>query len=211
MLRLVAQRFSRRWLRYAIYAAVILGLFLAASANAYSYFVVAMSYYRDAALPHRQAGQILRGFVESTGAPGNAFIPAFTNWWDYRALAIESGDPHWANIIWRDPSLRESLIDLIRDNMGTPYEIRTDRQILVFMEPTDEEIAALVKQVFPNGLTMKVAAFKPDRDFLVYVAPPIDCQWLDRNVGLLPKTCQPAETTPAQPAQPEQTPTLPPQ
>jgi hypothetical protein len=176
MLRMVSQRIHLNWLRYAIYAAVIVCLVLAASANAYSYFVTAMTRYRDSTLPHRQAGRILKGFVESTGAPGNAFVPAFPNWWDFRALAIESGDPHWANIIWRDPNTLTNLYRLIRDNIGTPYEIRTDRQILVFMDPTDKEMASLVKLVFPNGLTMKYAAYKPDRDFLVYIATQVACR-----------------------------------
>ncbi len=201
LLRMVAQRLPEQWARRSIYAVAVLFLVAGTLANANSYFVDAMADYRNSTLPHRQAGHALRGFIDSTGAPGNAFLPAFPNWWDYRAVGIEAGDPHWANIIWRDPDLQENFFNLIKANIGTPYEIRPDRQLLFFLPPEDKEFADLLAQWFPNGLTMKVAAYKPSRDYLMYVVPPVGCDWIIGRVGIVPPSCQelPTETPPAPP------------
>jgi hypothetical protein len=200
MVRTAQERLPEKWPRYAVYGAVVVFTVLAAATNAYSYFVVAMGDYRDSTLPHRQAGQILKGFADSTGAPGNAFLPAYPNWWDYRALGIEAGDPHWGNIIWRDPDMYGNFLELIRNNNETRYELRPDRQLLFFVNPDDQEFIDLLTRTFPQGTTTKVAAYKPSRDFLLYIAPPVGCDWMVANVGRLPVSCQSADVTPAPPS-----------
>ncbi len=74
--------------------------------------------------------------------------------------------------------------------MGTRYEIRTDRQILIFIDPTDNEMIALAKNIFPNGQIFHMSAYKPERDFLIYVAPPVSCEWLSTTIGLVPASCR---------------------
>jgi hypothetical protein len=197
MVRTAQERLPAKWPRYAVYASVVVFMILAAATNAYSYFVVAMGDYRDSTLPHRQAGHILKGFADSTGAPGNAFLPAYPNWWDYRALGIEAGDPHWGNIIWRDPDTYGNFLDLVRNNIDTRYELRPDRQLLFFVNPDDQQFIDLLTKTFPQGTTTKVAAYKPARDFLLYIAPPVGCDWMIANVGRLPVSCQSADITPA--------------
>jgi hypothetical protein len=197
MLRMAQERLPGRWPRRTVYGLVVLLMTFAALANANSYFDVSMAYYREAALPHQQAGYILRGFGESTGASGNVFIPAYTNWFDYRAIAIESGDPYWANIIWRDPDPRQNFAILLAENIGTRYEVKPDRELLFFVNPnltsdTDPDRAFLdfLTQTFPEGKSIQVKAFKPERDFVLYLVPPVGCDWLRQNVGRLPDSCQ---------------------
>jgi hypothetical protein len=47
--------------------------------------------YIDSSLPHSEAGRILRGFAESDGGFGNAFMIGYPYWWDHRAVGIEAG------------------------------------------------------------------------------------------------------------------------
>jgi len=190
LLREVYRRITWNRVRYAIIAGVVALLMLGAASNANVYFVHAMDDYRDATLPHRQAGRIMQGFINSTGAPGNAFVDDFDYWWDYRALGIEAGDPHWANIIWRNPSYKESLLLLIRKNMPTPYAFRPDREVLIFVEPNHTVMLDLLRELFPKGSVIKVPSFKPTRDFLMYTVPPVGCDWMQTNIGQVPPSCE---------------------
>ncbi|MCC7446031.1 MAG: hypothetical protein IT324_01380 [Anaerolineae bacterium] len=189
LLREVYRRITWNRLRYGILAGVVVLFILGAASNANAYFVGAMDDYRDSTLPHRQAGRIMQGFINSTGAPGNAFVVDFDYWWDYRALGIEAGDPHWANIVWRNPSYKESLIQLIQKNMRTAYEFRPDREALFFVEPSHIVMLDLLREVFPKGTVIKVPSFKPSRDFLMYTVPPVGCAWMQTNIGESPASC----------------------
>ncbi len=194
LLREVFKHITWNRVRYAILSGVVILLIFGAVSNANVYFVSAMDDYRDATLPHRQAGRIMQGFMNSSGTPGNAFVDDFDYWWDYRALGIESGDPHWANIIWRNPSYKESLLQLIQKNMGTPYEFRPDREVLIFVEPSHTVMLDLLKALFPKGNVIKVASFKPSRDFLMYVVPPVGCHWMQTTIGEVPASCAQANS-----------------
>ncbi len=204
LLRMAQQRLPGKWPLRIVYGLVAVCMAVATLSDANSYFVNAMSDYRNSTLPHTEAGQILRGFAESVGAPGNVFLPAYANWFDYRALAIEAGDPHWANIIWRDPDPAQNFIDLLGNNIGTPYVIQPDRQLLFFvnpsiMAPEDQVFVDFLKRTFPDGQTMHVSAYKPERDFDLYIVPPVGCDWVKEHVGRLPVSCQGPEpiNTPA--------------
>lgn len=175
----IAQGLPRLWLRRALYGAVAILVLLAAATNYQRYFVDAMRAYRNSTFPYRQAGEILRGFAASTGAYGNAFMVAFPYWWDHRALAIEAGAPKWGNGVLREEVI-QYILDFLRFNIGTPFEMRPDRQMLFFFNPNDESLVEELTQVFPNGVVLRIKAYNRDRDFNLYVAPPLGCAWLQQ-------------------------------
>ena len=99
--------------------------------------------------PHSEAGSILRGFIQSDGAPGNAFSMGFPYWWDYRALGIVAGYPLWPN----DGAPIEWLPQKLEDAMRRTDALRLDRNrdLLFFYNIRDEESQAQLREWFPDG------------------------------------------------------------
>ncbi len=190
ILQKVLKTFPPSRLRVGLIAIPVVLLIFGAMMNANSYFVDAMSEYRDSSLPHHQAGLALKGFIDSTGAPGNAFMIAYDYWWDNRALAIEAGDPTWHNTIPTHDDIRNQILNLIRINMGTKYELETDRQLMFFLNKDDTEAAGVLQQMFPNGSLISVPSYNSTRDFKLYITSPVGCDWALQQLGVLPASCQ---------------------
>lgn len=175
----IGQGMPRLWLRRAVYVGAALIVLISASINYERYFVDAMRDYRNSTFPYRQAGAIMRGFAQSTGAYGNVFMIAFPYWWDHRALAIEAGVPKWGNGVLREEAV-QSILNFLRANIGTPFEMRPDRQMLFFFNPNDQTLVSELAEVFPDGVVIRIAAYNSERDFNLYVTPPLGCAWMQR-------------------------------
>ncbi len=158
--------------------AVICGLALTANWN--TYFVdYRTTYLQSTWAPYTEGGRVLRGFAESGGSYGNAFLLAYPFWWDSRAVGIEAGQPMWDNGI-KDPD---------GDNTGrlpaddVPFTLyralqRTDqyvydpeRDLLFFLAVADEGNLERLQQLFPAGYTQTIPSYKPGGDFLIYRVP----------------------------------------
>jgi len=174
--------------RFTVGLAVVL-LALGAVQNYNSYFVEAMSNYRQSTLPHQQAGQILKGFINSSGAPGNAFMIAYPYWMDDRAIGIEAGDVHWDNTVAKTDDFPQHLYIAMQRKVDTPYELRPDRQMLFFLNQDDTAMTMNLTKLFPGGSLIKVPAYNSTRDFNIYIAPPPGCDWITTNVGIVPQAC----------------------
>jgi hypothetical protein len=159
-----------------------------ASQNSMTYFKIAMAEYRNSTLPHAQAGKILRGFADSTGAPGNAFMVAFPYWWDHRALAINAQDMTWDNGVLQD-NLQTRLIEMIRrntPNAQAKYRFRTDKQVLFFVNPADKASMDALTAFIPGIQFTRVASFNTAKDFMIGIAPPVGCEWWGKYMAGAP-------------------------
>ncbi|MBX3063759.1 MAG: hypothetical protein KF726_12330 [Anaerolineae bacterium] len=182
-LRLLSGLTNSRLLRQALVALTTIAILLGGMANWNTYFVVAMKYYRDSTLPHHIAGEILRSFSESVGSSGNAFMVNYPYWMDDRAIAIEAGDPRWHGGVL-ETELRQRLIDMIRANVGTPYEFRPDRQLLFFLHQNAQDSLATLVEMFPAGYVTPIETYAPSRDFMTYTVQPVGCGWIGQNIGM---------------------------
>ena len=189
VVRAFAEQARTQAARAILLGGVAIILLLGAMANADSYFVTAMRRYRDSTFPYRQAGEIVRGFAESTGAPGNAFMIGWDMWWDYRALGVNAGYVDWPNGVWYD-SLLARIRGQMEMNTDTQYEIVPDRQLLFMLHPRADAPLAELQEGFPGGVVINVAAFNTDNNFRLYVAPPLGCEWLMANLRLYPLACE---------------------
>ena len=162
-----------RILALALCAGIIL---LANQRNAETYFDRYARAYIGPSFPHSEAGAILRGFIESDGAPGNAFSVGFPYWWDYRALGIEAGYPLWPNDGAPIESLPQKLADARR--RGDNLRLVPDRDLLFFINERDEESLAKLVEWFPNGRPMFVQSYHPEDRFVLYRVPaPGEAGW----------------------------------
>ena len=164
------------------------GIFLAAAfavgalvaANHYNtslYFGEFTDNYIRASHPHAQAGAILRGFAESDGAYGNAFVLASPHWWDMRAVGIEAGQMFWDS--GGDASSVPQLI-----HRGTQREakfrLQPERDLLFFYAPDNADALPLLSEWFPNGRQMQIEVQPAHKSFFIYRAPALGVDGLRR-------------------------------
>ncbi len=153
-------------LALALCAGIIL---LANGRNAETYFDRYAPAYIGPSFPHSEAGSILRGFIESDGAPGNAFSVGFPFWWDYRALGIVAGYPLWPNdgapIEW----LPQKLADARR--RGDDLQLAPDRDLLFFVNARDQASLGQLREMFPEGRQTLIQSYHPEDQFFLYRVP----------------------------------------
>ncbi len=154
--------------------AAALGFAVAVVVAAYQYnrdlyFGDFMDNYHRSAQNHAEAGQILRGFAQSDGAYGNAFIISSPHWWDHRAVGVEAGAMRWDNSIVE----AERLPQYVRNGYWRTdrYQIQSERDLLFFYAPRNDEAAALLRQWFPAGRRLEIRQEPPEKSFFVYRVP----------------------------------------
>lgn len=144
-------------------------ILLANHRNTETYFERYARAYIGPSFPHSEAGSMLRGFINSDGAPGNAFSIGFPFWWDYRALGIVAGYPLWPN----DGAPIEWLPRKLKDARRRTDELRLDpdRDLLFFYNIRDEDTQARLSEWFPNGREMLIQSYHPEDKFMLYRVP----------------------------------------
>jgi len=154
--------------------AVAVGFALAVIASSYQYnrelyFGDFMENYHMSAQNHSEAGQILRGFAESDGAYGNAFIISSPHWWDHRAVGVEAGAIRWDNSIVE----AERLPQYIRHGLQRTdeYQLQPELDLLFFFAPRNEAAPPLLRQWFPAGRQLEIRQAPAQKTFLIYRVP----------------------------------------
>ncbi|HRE47781.1 MAG TPA: hypothetical protein PLD47_08650 [Aggregatilineales bacterium] len=185
--------FADKWQRASaqrlIYGAAVVALLLSGVSNAHAYFQSAMPEYRLSTYPYRQAGLIVKNFVENFAPAGNAYMIGWDSWWDYRAVGIEAGMPEWVNgVLWDDFPAR--LFQKMAQNATSPYELDPQKPLMFLYHPQALRIGIALQTTFPGGSAVEVETFHKGRNFMVFTAPPPGCQWAAEQLGFAPRTCQ---------------------
>lgn len=126
--------------------------------------------YEASSLPYSQAGRILKGFAESDGGFGNAFMIAYMYWWDHRALGLEAGLTDWPNGIIS----REAVPSFLRDSAerrDPRYRLDPTKDLLFFYAISDLETSAQLKSWFPQGHERQIVTYQTGDDFMLYRVP----------------------------------------
>jgi len=125
--------------------------------------------YIDSSYPYSEAGQRLRGFAESDGSYGNAFMIAYPHWWGHRAIGIAGGEPFWPNgIITLNDVPRFLNEGQFRQDK---FKIDPNKDLLFFYSPDDEATSLQLKEWFPNGREQEVQSYQPDDKYMLYRVP----------------------------------------
>ena len=162
-----------------IAAAMFVAVMLLA-ANQYNtslYFGEFTDNYLRASHPQAQAGKFLRGFVESGGAYGNAFVLASPHWWDTRAIGIEAG-----LMFWDGGGDAETVPQLLQRGLRkeAPYQLDPERDLIFFYSRQNTEALALLTGWFPDGRQMLVDVEPAYKSFYVFRAPALGVDGLNR-------------------------------
>ncbi|MAS33060.1 MAG: hypothetical protein CL610_03575 [Anaerolineaceae bacterium] len=147
-------------------AVVVLGAY---SMNARTFFVGHYDAYIDSSLPYTEAGRILRGFAESDGSYGNAYMVGYRYWWDHRALGIEAGHPDWPNGIVSMDGLKDFLFAAY-EKTGD-YRLDPEKDLLFFLAPEDEDSLNLLREYFPDGRATLRMSYQGDDEYWLYRVP----------------------------------------
>ncbi len=135
--------------------------------------------YRQTAKPQSQAGQVLRGFAESGGAFGNAFIVTSPHWWDHRAVGIEAGILFWENV-----AFLEDLPGLMANRLAyeTDYPIDPARDLLFFYSQSNDSAPQQLAEWFPGGNSLMIDADLSAQSFYIYRVPALGEAGLQRFI-----------------------------
>lgn len=157
--------------RGAIFGAVLSGLLVlgAYNANQEVYFGEYALYYTGSSLPYSDAGKVLKGFAESGGGYGNAYMIAYPYWWDHRAIGIEAGLIDWPNGIINLQDTPGFLY--IASQKSDKYRLDPDRDLLFFYSVQDDATEQQLKTWFPNGYATVFQSYQPEDNFKLYRVP----------------------------------------
>ena len=158
--------------RRGVIAAVVLVVLVALGAyniNQRFYFDEHYDAYVDSSYPYSEAGRVLRGFAESDGSYGNAFMLAYPFWWDHRALAIEAGEPAWPHGVVSAVGLRDVLF--LAYDRDDEFQLDADKDLLFFLAAEDDETLGILQTEFPQGRLTLRQSYQPDDQYRLYRVP----------------------------------------
>lgn len=144
-------------------------ILLANLSNTSLYFNVYPQVYAQSTFPYTEAGSVLRGFAESDGAFGNAFLIAYPYWWDDRAVGIDAGQPDWRNGVLS----RDDIPSALNIAMGRTddFKLDPDRDLLFFYNTIDKETTAKLHDWFPEGHEVFHQSYMEDEAYMTYRVP----------------------------------------
>jgi hypothetical protein len=164
-------------------------ILLSLSDNWTSYFgVYHDTYLHSSPAAYTEAGRYLRGFAESGGSYGNAYMIAYRYWWDSDAIGIEAGRPDWPNGI-ADPdgdNTGKDAVDAVPQFMylasqkplSDPYRLDSEKDLLFFYSTQDTTTEAKLREWFPEGYARWNSSYKPGGDFMTFRVPKLGFQRL---------------------------------
>ena len=148
-----------------------------ASANWHMYFVEFYdSYSNSSPAPYTEAGRFLRGFADSGGSLGNAFMVSYPYWWDHRAMGMEAGVTDFPNGIISRNDVPKFIQDTAQRN--DQYRLDPDKDLLFFYSPEDTDTETQLLKWFPNGRPQLIQSYKPGDDFKVFRVPKLGAEGL---------------------------------
>ena len=119
--------------------------------------------------PYSEAGKYLRGFADSDGAFGNAFLIYWPHGWDFRIVAMEAGEMNWKNTMSLE-GLPQRMARALRGDADYPLD--PERSLLFFYAPHDDVTRQTLLEYFPSGYSQQVMAYN-DIPFSIYRVPPL--------------------------------------
>lgn len=113
-------------------------------------------FYQTSWSPEREAGEFVRGFVDSGGTWGNVYLLSYAHFFDYRGVAIQAGLK--PGVFPNGDIAPESLPRFIGHNLGRrwddPWVLDPTRDLLILYSSNDETTGDLLKKWFPTGYAL---------------------------------------------------------
>ena len=114
--------------------------------------------YRAASWNTSEIGRVAALFIETLGAPDTTYVVGYPHWIDSRLVAINSGYPG---------------LDFAIFPQQIPETREDPRPKLFFLNVQDTENSQLLVQTFPAGVLWQVDSAVENKDFMVFLVPPV--------------------------------------
>lgn len=163
-----------------IFTAAVLGL--GYIRNSKLIFEDYRSSYLISSKPYSEAGRVLRGFAESEGSYGNAFMIAYPYWWDHRAIGLEAGLVDWPGGIVQMSDLLKNLREAYQRT--DRYRLNPDRDLLFFYAPEDIETQNQLQTLFPEGSYQQRMSYQSEDPYNLFRVPRLGIVAFGRLVGM---------------------------
>ncbi len=110
-------------------------------------------FYQTSWSPQREAGEFMRGFVESGGGWGNVYLLSYAHFLDFRGVAIEAGvtPGQFPNGDIAASSLPQILNRNLTRRPDDKWHLDPNRDLMIIYSADDTETTALLQAWFPNG------------------------------------------------------------
>ena len=146
----------RNFLSFVIFCAGTAGVLVNILSHNYDLIFKQFAYeYNRSAWNTTQIGEVIRGFADSIGEYGNAYVIPYPHWVDTRLVGINAGDPE------RDYSFDKSFVSILPDD-GSP-------RLFIYRE-SDAEAADIVRTKYPNGIEQLHIGPYDGKNFYSYLA-----------------------------------------
>jgi hypothetical protein len=83
-------------------------------------FVEYRAGYTAACQPVSLGAEVVRGFIARGGDLRHVWLVGWPHGWDYRALAIELGEPGWSNVLWGQGLEMRGAVDEAAAHIADP-------------------------------------------------------------------------------------------
>jgi hypothetical protein len=144
---------------------------LAYATNSFNFFEYYDESYLISSLPYTEVGASLRGFAESDGGYGNAFMIGFPYWWDHRAIGIEAGRTDWPNGIDTSLTTIPNFIREAYECRSGEYQLNPDRDLVFFASPADDATHTLLLTWFPQGYGSFYSTYQVGDNYYFFRVP----------------------------------------
>jgi hypothetical protein len=155
----ILQAWDQRWQRILVCLGGAVLLLASVSANAHRIFVRYAEEYHRHALNTSEITAAIRGFGATIGSVDEAYLVAWPEWIDVRALALELGrPPEWPHRL----ESADQAADLVGKNKTRMYILHLE----------DTSGLRELQQMFPDGITHRYHS-RWERDFILYIVPAV--------------------------------------
>ena len=120
-------------------------------------------------MPHSEGAKVLRGFIDSGGAYGNAFLLYVPHWWGGRLIGLDAGEMHWDNVTKVGDLPRRLAYALTEDRN---FQLDPERGLLFFYADHDHDAPIWLPQWFPRGYSVAMESYH-GMTFNIYRVPPL--------------------------------------
>jgi hypothetical protein len=112
--------------------------------------------YTRSAWNTSELGAVIEEFIDTIGAPDQAWVVAYPHWVDTRLVGINAGQPERDYAIWPE-------------EIETTLAIESPKLFLFRMD--DNQASEVLEQLYPQGTVSLYTSDIPSHSFFVYYVP----------------------------------------
>ncbi len=146
----------------ALLSSLFIGMFRGSTQR---YFVGYANAYDTATQNTSEGAAVARAFVAAGVAVDHVYLVGWSNGWDYRAVGILLGDPHWQGLLWGQLSSGDDAVELAQEHVSDSAP-----KLYLVGGPMADRNVRFLRELYPAAVATQHASRLPGKEFWsVYV------------------------------------------